>query len=278
MNLTVFHEAESQLAEGPYWSEYHSELFWVDIVTNTLFRKSRQGKMVSYSLPETLTSFYVNESVVFGCTNSGFCCFNLDTHDFERIIEIEASIDTNRSNDGKYDGLGGFVFGTMHRKGNKRTGSIYHVDTVSLDYTILDTGFYIPNGFAFNLDTTEILIADSFLRLIYKYDYDPKNRLLKNRRIFADLSATESSPDGMATSSKNHVWNAEWGGSKLTQYDFSGKITSQITLPVLKPTSCAFGGDEDNLLFITSAREEMDGHQLKRYPYSGSVLCLDLNS
>ena len=277
MKLSVFHKAESQLAEGPYWSKSHSELFWVDIITKTLFRKSLQGKMISYSLPETLTSFYVNDSIVFGCTNSGFCSFDLDTHEFERLIEIEAASETNRSNDGKCDGKGGFVFGTMDWEGNQRSGNIYYVDTLRLDYTILDTGFYIPNGFAFNADATEILIADSFLKIIYKYNYDPEKRLLKNKRIFADLSASESSPDGMATSGQNLVWNAEWGGAMLTQYDLSGEITSQITLPVLKPTSCAFGGDEDSLLFITSARTEMNEHQLKKYPDSGSVLCLDLN-
>ena len=277
MKLTVFHKAESQLAEGPYWSKSHSELFWVDIMSRTLYRKSLQGKMASYSLPETLTSFYVNDSIVFGCTNSGFCSFDLDTHEFVRVVEIEAGNKTNRSNDGKCDGRGGFVFGTMDWEGNQRSGRIYHVDTVRHDYTILDTGFYIPNGFAFNADATEILIADSFLKIIYKYNYDPEKRLLKNKRIFADLGATESSPDGMATSSQNLVWNAEWGGAKLTQYEFSGEKTSQIPLSVLNPTSCAFGGKEDSLLFITSARTEMSVQQLERYPDSGSVLCLDLN-
>jgi sugar lactone lactonase YvrE len=277
MKLTIFHKAESQLAEGPYWSDFHSELFWVDIMTNTLFRKSLQGKLASYTLPETLTSFYVNESVVFGCTNSGFCSFDLDTNQFERIVEIEASNETNRSNDGKYDGQGGFIFGTMDWAGNKCSGSIYHVDTKKLDYTILDAGFYIPNGFALTADSTEILIADSYLKIIYKYNYDPEKRLLKNKRIFADLSSTESSPDGMATSSMNLVWNAEWGGAKLTQYDPGGEKTSQITLPVLNPTSCAFGGENANLLFITSARAEMNEQQLEKYPDSGSVLCLDLN-
>ena len=277
MKLTVFHKAQSQLAEGPYWSNSHSELFWVDILTRTLFRKSLQGKMKSYSLPETLTSFYVNDSVLFGCTNSGFCSFDLDTNEFERLIEIEASNKANRSNDGRYDGQGGFVFGTMGWDGNQRSGSIYYVDTVRLDYKILDTGFFIPNGFAFNADASEILIADSYLKIIYKYNYDSEKRLLKNKRIFADLSTAESSPDGMATSSQNLVWNAEWGGAKLTQYNFNGEKTSQIPLQVLKPTSCAFGGEDDGLLFITSARAEMNEYQLERYPDSGSVLCLDFN-
>jgi sugar lactone lactonase YvrE len=42
-------------------------------------------------------------------------------------------------------------------------------------------------------------------------------------------------------------------------------------LPVPQVSSCAFGGDDLNYLFITTARENMTDADLFEYPDSGNV-------
>lgn len=277
MFVDIFHKSDFLLAESPFWSQEYLSLFWVDILENKLFRKTLNGDFFQYSLPEALTCFYVKGTIVYGCTESGFVQFDLEKKNFIRLVSIEEDINTNRSNDGKLDGGKSFIFGTMSRTGDEKTGKIYLVDTESLTVKQLDDGYFIPNGFAFNLDYTELVVADSYVGLIYKYDYDKKNGVIKNKRVFHDMSDTGFSPDGMAVSNENNIWNAIWDGAMINKYGEDGSIIGRIDLPVIRPTSCVFGGKDEDILYVTSATEGLNGDQLMTYPHSGSILSINLN-
>lgn len=276
MQIEIFHQSEALLAEAPVWSQSHSALFWVDILCKKLFKKTVQGNFLEYSLPESFTSFYVKDEDVFGCTETGFCRFNLETGQFNKLVEIEKELISNRSNDGHCDNNNGFIFGTMSWGGDQKSGKIYHVDTDTFEVKVLDSDYFIPNGFAFNNEFTQLVIADSLLGVIYRYDYDSTLKELKNKRTIVDMSDTGFSPDGMAILKDNTIWNAIWDGSKLNQYDLKGGILDSVEVPVLRPTSCVMGGLNDNTLFITSASEGLSRDQLKRYPLSGSVFSCNL--
>lgn len=275
MDIKIFHEARFLLSEGSYWSDYHLELFWVDILTRTLCRKSLDGVYQQYELPETLTTFYVAGNVVYGATENGFCSFNLDTKQFLRLIDIELSLVNNRSNDGTADGYGGFIFGTMAWSGGANVGSIYHVNTHTLVCKQLDSGYFIPNGFAFNSVTGNLFIADSYLGHIYCYDYDPLNARLLNKRLFSDIHRSGYSPDGMCLTRVGELWSAEWDGARLARYTPEGQIDKYLRLPVLKPTSCTLD-KEERFLYITSACTDMTERQLGEYPCSGSILRVEM--
>jgi sugar lactone lactonase YvrE len=55
------------------------------------------------------------------------------------------------------------------------------------------------------------------------------------------------------------LWNARWGGGRIIRYAPDGKVDREILLPVEQPSSCAFGGADRKTLYITSARQELDG-------------------
>lgn len=276
MSLSIFHQSEALLGEGPVWSQTHSSLFWLDILNKRLFSKTMQGEFSEYLLPETFSSFYVKGDDIFGCTETGFCKYSLNTHHFERLVEIERELKGNRSNDGQCDNNNGFIFGTMGWDGDKKSGKIYHVDINTFKVKVLDSGFFIPNGFAFINEFTQLIIADSLLGVIYTYDYDSNLKELKNKRKLVDLSDSGLSPDGMVSLEDNTTWNAIWDGSKLNKYDSKGNILDFIEVPVLRPTSCSVGGLDDNTLFITSASEGLSRDQLNQYPLSGSVFSYNL--
>jgi sugar lactone lactonase YvrE len=54
-------------------------------------------------------------------------------------------------------------------------------------------------------------------------------------------------------------------------------LLEQIPVPVLQPSSCAFGGKDMNTLYVTSARKGMSESELKKYPLSGGVFKLETN-
>jgi sugar lactone lactonase YvrE len=66
--------------------------------------------------------------------------------------------------------------------------------------------------------------------------------------------------DGSVVDSEGYLWNARWGGGKV----------SQVSCP-------AFGGNDLKTLYITTAREHMTPEQLEREPHAGSVFAVALD-
>ena len=73
--------------------------------------------------------------------------------------------------------------------------------------------------------------------------------------------------------SNNTLWNAEWNGGQVTQYDKNGKIISKIKTPMKKPTCVAFGGPNMNKLFITSAKDINTNEE----DISGKTICIKMH-
>ncbi len=276
MQIRIFQKINCLLGEGPCWSQEMNALLWVDILRKKLYINSLEGELRQFEIPESLTAFFVCNYVVYGCTENGYCSFDLNSGEFSRLAVIEQDLPLNRSNDGCEDGYGGFVFGTMSWGGDKQTGSIYHVDTSTLEVALLESGYFIPNGFSFVEDSTQLIIADSKIGIMYVYDYDRKKKSLTNKRIFADISESRYAPDGMAVSKNGILVNAEWDGARLSCYKLDGNLQCHIDLPVIRPTSCVFGGKNGESLFITSAREGLEQAILESYPDSGSVLMVEI--
>ena len=65
------------------------------------------------------------------------------------------------------------------------------------------------------------------------------------------------------------LWNAEWGGSRVTAYNPDGTVSGRLALPVSQVTCVAFGGPALDLLFVTSASEGLDR---SAEPHAGDVL------
>ena len=54
-------------------------------------------------------------------------------------------------------------------------------------------------------------------------------------------------------------------------YSPDGELRATIEVPVTLTTSVAFGGDQLDLLFITTGRTGLTQEELKRQPRAGSV-------
>ncbi len=74
------------------------------------------------------------------------------------------------------------------------------------------------------------------------------------------------------------VWSANYGGSCVTRYTPDGAVAEVIAMPVSQPTSCAFGGPDRNVLFITTAFQRLSPERRAAEPLAGAVLAMRTNA
>jgi sugar lactone lactonase YvrE len=90
--------------------------------------------------------------------------------------------------------------------------------------------------------------------------------------VFADLTARKGLPDGSCVDAEGHLWNAEYGGHRITRYAPDGRADRTIVLPVTNPTCCCFGGEDLGTLYVTSAAQRLTDPAT----IEGSLLALDV--
>ena len=61
-------------------------------------------------------------------------------------------------------------------------------------------------------------------------------------------------------------------------FDSKGKLIHRIQLPAKNITNCAFGGRNNNELFITSATKGMNKAELRKFRYSGFLFSVKTNT
>ncbi len=95
---------------------------------------------------------------------------------------------------------------------------------------------------------------------------------ISNERIAVKVSDSLGYPDGMTIDENDNLWVGMWNGNAVFQFDpNTGKVLSKVEVPAHNVTSCAFGGDDFNILYITTAHLGMTDEEEKKYPLAGSV-------
>ncbi|KAJ7786413.1 SMP-30/Gluconolaconase/LRE-like region-domain-containing protein [Mycena metata] len=136
---------------------------------------------------------------------------------------------------------------------------------------VADPGpFTDSNGLGWSPDDKIFYFTDSRANLIYAYDYDDGK--LANRRLFVDAIALGES--------RTSYCDGFWGGSKIVRFSPTGSIDLEVLFPtVLNVTSCAFGGANNDQLYVTSAHCKASGEEERQteFPNSGHVFVVDVS-
>ena len=78
----------------------------------------------------------------------------------------------------------------------------------------------------------------------------------------------------MTIDKNDNLWVAQWGGYGVYCYNpYTGELLAKVNIPAPNVSSCAFGGEKMDTLYITTARAGLSEEQLRQYPLSGSVFC-----
>lgn len=258
------------LGEGPWWSVREQSLWRVDILGQTVHswspdsgraRKWEVGADVGFVVPAT------EGRVVLGLRQS-ISLLELDSGTEVQLVETPGA-GSSRFNDGKTDRRGRIWAGTIVDDQDIRDGTFGHVSNNGFNVHV--DGMGISNGLGWSPDSTTMYLTDSAVRTIWAFDFDVEGASLSNRRVFA--VDTDCEPDGLTVDAEGGVWSAKWNGGRVVRYSPDGAISEVIQTPVSRPTSCAFGGSDLDILYVTSASVGLDDEERSSTP-AGAVLAI----
>jgi sugar lactone lactonase YvrE len=237
------------LGESPVWLPATRELLRVDIHAPALVlrgeggeRRRSFGAPVGFALPAAGGGF------VAGVGRDLVRLASLDAAP-ERLASVEPDRPANRFNDAACDARGRLWAGTMSTIREPGAAALYRVAEGEL--TVALSGVTISNGL--DWDGERMYYVDSTTQRIDTFDFDVERGLLGARRPFASIAADDGLPDGLTVDAEGGVWLALHGGGAIRRYRPDGALDAHIPLPVAKPTSLAFGGDDLGDLYVTAA-------------------------
>jgi sugar lactone lactonase YvrE len=191
-----------------------------------------------------------------------------------QLFHPEAHLPENRFNDGKCDPAGRFWVGTMALSEKKEAGSVYMIEK-DLSHSIKLKGVTISNGMAWSPDNKTFYFIDTPTFEVVAYDYDIKTGTITNRRVAITIPKKEGFPDGMTIDSEGMLWIAHWDGWQVARWNpATGEKLFSIPLPVARITSCTFGGEDLQDLYITSASIGLSEKQHEEQPLAGSLFVI----
>ncbi|HEY0753753.1 MAG TPA: SMP-30/gluconolactonase/LRE family protein [Ktedonobacteraceae bacterium] len=265
---------QNSLGEGPIWSEEEQRLYWVDIDGQTFSRfdpAKGTREVFNVGLCIGVLALRTRGGLVM-VTEKGFAFWH-EQSGLQMLADPEAENPHTRFNDGAVDSQGRFWAGTMcrlERQCPEPERSLYRLDRDGF-LVVCQTEVFLANGIGWSPDDRTMYFTDTTRRTIYAYDFDSTTGAITNRRSFIRTAADAGFPDGLAVDSEGFLWSACWGAGKLIRYDPAGKRERELLLPVAYPTSCAFGGQELDALYITSARKALSEQEKKRQTPDGDL-------
>lgn len=267
-------EARARLGEGPIWDSTKKLLYWIDIFNHRVHQ---------FDPPTGEDRFFNVGDVVGAIAPAGknrliitrrrhLAFLNTQTGEVNPILEVEANMPNNRINDGKCDPQGRFWFGSMSTI-EKPDANLYRYDPDG-SLHLMETGLTISNGLGWSPDQKTFYLTDSPQQKIYAYDFNLKTGNITNRRIFVDLTHESFYPDGLTIDSQGNIWSAMWNGWCVIRFNPKGEEILRIKLPVPLVTSCTFGGEDLQTLYITTASVGLSQAEIDKSFHSGDLFAL----
>lgn len=275
MTPQLLHDSRCLLGEGPTWDHKTQKLYWVDIegyAVHVLDTKSSDHGVIDVGT--YVGSLCVRRSGgLILALKDRFVAFDPETGEITPLADAEPHLPGNRFNDGKCDPAGRFWAGTLmldedHGEGKGNLYCLYPDHRVELKMP----GVWISNGLAWTSDNRTMYYIDSPLRTVSAFDYDLETGNITNRRVAILVAEGMGYPDGMAIDEEDKLWIAHWDGACVRRWDpQTGEVLATIEMPVTRPTSCVFGGENFETLYITSASTRLSPEQLAPQPLAGAV-------
>lgn len=262
------------LGEGPVWFE--DALWWVDIEGKRLLRRGGNGDK-----PER---FAVSERIGFAVPTghsdwllglqSGIHSWTPGRGVPHLLAAPEADRAQNRFNDGKCDPQGRLWAGTLSMDGSPGEAALYRMDRRESVRKIL-SGITLSNGLAWDSAGSTMYYIDTPTRVVSGFRFDPESGEIRDRRTVFEVPEGIGVPDGMTIDSEGTLWIALWGGGSVLNVDPpSGTVLHTVRVPARNVTSCTFGGEDLETLFITSASIGLNDADRRAFPDSGKVFSL----
>ena len=258
--------AGDRCGEGAVWHAAEQAVYWADINRFLIHRyELASGNVRTWQFSEPVTAVALSDQpdvlvVVFA---SRIALWKPAANAVQREIFHLATSPAMRCNDARVDPRGSLWMGTMPNnvgpdgedvERDWRDGVLYRIDPDG-QVSEWKNNIGISNTVAWSPDATTFYFGDTPANVIYAFDYDLATGAIGRERPFLK-DYPVGLPDGSVMDAEGYLWNTRPGKGCLIRISPAGVVTETVPLPVVKPTTCIFGGPELRTLFITSAISE----------------------
>lgn len=254
-------DADPRVGEGPVWDADRGELVWVDILGGCVHRtQTGSGSTRTYRLATYVgAAAPASDGGFVVATSEGFGYLDEDGV-FDSRLEFLPS--GARMNDAKCDPRGRFWAGSCAMDFTPGGGALHILEPDWSVRTILE-GLTLPNGLDWSPDGRTFYLVDTVDRAVYAFGFDPEaGEICEQRTLIAFEPELAGLPDGMCVDAGGDLWIALWGGRAVVRVSAAGELLETLEVPVVQPSSCAFGGAELAVLYVTSAREGLPENEI----------------
>ena len=306
---TLLFDLRSELGEGIVYDDITDQIVWTDILGRRFHRLTlHTAELETMELPKMLGSFALlssgkssYEGGYLFAWEDGFQLYNPSLQKALSPMSHGEPVNPDklptRLNDGRCDPLGrryicgGFYGGKDEFRmkvfschWNTRKDPTEGEPTTLVHEPLLLDPVRVTNSLQFSPDGKTMYFADSPTQQIFKYDYHAEAattaELLSNKQLVYQVEMEHAVPDGSCVDAEGFLWNATWWngvqGSRVRRIDPStGKVVFEVHMPdeTSQVSCCCFGGEQKDILFITTAGEKRDRN---KEPHAGGLYAIKL--
>ncbi len=270
-------DAQNILGEGSIWNHKTQELWWIDIegqTLNTYNPKTDVSRTID--VKERIGTVVPSQDGLSAilALQTGIWKMDMKTEEKSMLTMLESDTANIRLNDGKCDPAGRLWVGSMHLNQIEHAANLFQVTETEqqVSFKKMQDSVTISNGIIWSLDEKTMYYIDTKRGNVRAYDYDKSTGDISNERVVITVSDTLGYPDGMTIDHEGMLWIALWNGNCVSRWNpNTGELLQTIPVPAHNISSCAFGGENLDILYITSAKVDMTEEELKAKPNSGGV-------
>jgi sugar lactone lactonase YvrE len=258
----------AELGEGPVW--WRGAVWFTDIKGCKVHRfdpASGMGKSWEAPAPVGFLAPLENGHFIAGA-GTGLMDFDPRTGAFSAPAAVESHLPGNRLNDGAVDGKGRLWFGSMDDGEGNASGALYRL--AEAGPRVMDSGIVITNGPAFSPDGRTLYHTDTLGKAIHAFDL-AEDGGLSNKRLFVTIEDGAGWPDGPVVDSEGFLWTGLFGGWAARRYAPDGTLAGEVRFPVANVTKLAFGGDDLETAYATTAWKGLDAAGRAAQPLAGGL-------
>lgn len=241
------------IGEGPIWNEREQKLYFTNGFGNEICTYDFTTDKVSVrALPFGIAAFAFDIYDRLIISHAGGVHILNEDDSLSPIYDNE-KFEIKYANDMKVGPDGAVYVGTQSekRKGisDKINGKLYRISPGGNVKVLLD-GLLLSNGMEWSIDETKFYHTDSDTQIIKEYNFDKENGAIS----FSSRQILVPGVDGFTIGKDGYLYIGCWGGGHIAIVDTATlKICDYLKLPTNIPTSCAFCGENMDVLAITTA-------------------------
>ena len=241
--------------EGPIWDAPAGVLRWVDMLNGDILQLTPAGTGSRRHVGTIAAAMRVRAGGgLVVAVEHGFVLIGPDG---QAAPEQTAFTDPAcRMNEGGVDRQGRFLCGSMAYDETSPRGAVFRYDPGGAISPVFGD-VTISNGIAWSADGEQMFYIDTPTQRVDVFDYDPATGLPSGRRPLVHVDPGLGVPDGMALDAEGGMWVAINGGNAVHRYTAAGRLDAVVEVPPSQVTSCAFGGEDLNVLYLTTSRKDL---------------------